>query len=70
MKYKKTQVFYSVSAAATFGGAFLSRGLFDVLRDAQIEADKWAEWEICRHEDRNGIRVENKLWFASCAKAA
>jgi len=70
MKYKKNQVSYSVNACTTLGGACLSRGLFDALRDAQTEADNWAEWEIWRHEDRNGRRVENKLWFASYAKAA
>lgn len=70
MKYKKNQVFYSVNACATLGGACLARGIFDALRDAQTEADKWEEWEIWRHEDRNGTRVENKLFSASYAKAA
>jgi hypothetical protein len=70
MKYKKNQVFYSVNACPTFGGACLSRGLFDTLSSAQAVADTFAEWEIWRHEDRNGKRVENKLWFASFAKVA
>ena len=70
MKYKKNQVFYSVNSCAIVGGACLSRGLFETLRVAQVEANKWAEWEIWRHEDRDGKRVENKLWFASYAKVA
>jgi hypothetical protein len=67
MKTKKNQVFYSVNACQISGGACLSRGIFDTLQDAQISANGFAEWEIWRHEDRNGVRVENKLWLASFA---
>lgn len=69
MKTKKNQVFYTVNACQIEGGACLSRGIFETLRDAQAIANGFAEWEIWRHEDRNGVRVENKLWFASLAMA-
>ena len=69
MKTKRTQVFYTVNACQIEGGSCLSRGIFETLGDAQSRANGFPEWEIWRHEDRNGVRVENKLWFASYAMA-
>ena len=68
IKTSKDQVFYTVNGCLVIGGEGLGRGVFDFLYMAQDEADKWAEWEIWRHEDKRGVRVENKLLLASYAK--
>lgn len=53
-------VFYSVLARKEEGAALMSRGVFDLYRDAKEESDKYSEYEIWRHTDKDGKRVENK----------
>jgi hypothetical protein len=55
-----TRVFYSVSAPSAIGASFLNRGVFDLLRDAEKEANKYPFFSIVRHEDRSDKRVSNK----------
>lgn len=65
MNIRKHQIFYSVKASTVAGGSLLGRGLFDLLRDAQTEADKYPAHEIWRHEDASGVRVKNELLYSA-----
>lgn len=69
MKTKKSQIFYSVNACSVVGGACLSRGMFAALSSALDAARAFPEWEVWRHEDRAGIRIENRVVAASFAAA-
>jgi len=60
-KIKKQQVFYSVKGATVEGGAMIARGIFDVMGAALKEGEQFKEWEVWRHKDEHGERVEDKI---------
>lgn len=62
-KSTDNRVFYSVSGSREKGAAIINRGWFNNLKDAKLEAEKYPEYEVKRHEDKDGVRVKNEVVF-------
>lgn len=58
---KKKYLFYTLVGNKSKNAAMMVRGIFDRKKDAIKEAEKCAEFEIRRHVEIDGKRVENEL---------